>query len=129
MNLIRLPSPFCSIVFLPQDAYVLGGILGHSKTTLDTLPAALRIYEAVRLPFATYVQQRSRMNGKLLHFERDDDEPVLREITADGVDDAKLVKLLEDVGAAILEGWKWSWTTDVRDDLNRATDMLAELGS
>lgn len=49
-----------------EDAYVLAALLAHPRTTRETLPVALKAYEAIRLPFAIDVQRRSSRSGRLL---------------------------------------------------------------
>ena len=33
---------------------------------------------------------------------------------------------LKQVGNALMENWKWAWTTDIDDDLAKAVKMLEE---
>lgn len=128
--------------FGSQDAYVLAGVLAHPKTTLATVPAALKAYEAVRLQYANDVHRRSRMNGQLIHFEPEAVQTVLQEWSSgaaenadrganddrslDALDAQGDVVKLSRIGTAMFEGWKWSWTTDIEDDLHRALTILAE---
>ncbi|KAH8111729.1 hypothetical protein DFH11DRAFT_1790494 [Phellopilus nigrolimitatus] len=51
-----------------EDAYILASILTHQLTTRETLPASLKVYEAVCLPHGNEVQWRSWQNGKLYEF-------------------------------------------------------------
>ena len=48
-----------------EDAYVLAALLADPRTTVATLPAALKIYQDVRLPFANKIQKLSRDHGYL----------------------------------------------------------------
>ncbi|KAH8111717.1 FAD/NAD-binding domain-containing protein [Phellopilus nigrolimitatus] len=95
-----------------EDAYILASILTHQLTTLETLPASLKVYEA----------WRSRQNGKLYEFA----DP--RFANLDLSDGANLsesdMKKLLDVGDAVVENRKWAWTTDIEDDRNNAIALL-----
>jgi salicylate hydroxylase len=51
-----------------EDAYVLPTLLGHSRTTLNTIPRALTIYDTVRQPFANKVAEQSRLNCQYFTF-------------------------------------------------------------
>lgn len=52
-----------------EDAFVLGRLLSHPLTTLDTLPAALKAYQDVRLPFVQFVARESERTGRMLDFD------------------------------------------------------------
>lgn len=52
-----------------EDAFVLGRLLAHPLTTLDNVPAALKAYQDVRLPFAQYVARESTRTGRMLSFD------------------------------------------------------------
>ncbi|KAG1789152.1 uncharacterized protein HD556DRAFT_1529620 [Suillus plorans] len=52
-----------------EDAFVLGRLLAHPLTTLDNLPAALKAYQDVRLPFAQFVARESELRGRMWDFE------------------------------------------------------------
>ncbi|KAL1713646.1 hypothetical protein EV715DRAFT_277172 [Schizophyllum commune] len=49
-----------------EDAWLLAHLLGDPSVTPDTIPDALRVYDAARRPVAQDVQERSRVNGHLL---------------------------------------------------------------
>ena len=105
---------------------MLAGLLAHAKTTRSTLPEALKVYEAVRLPHANDVQRRSRRNGRLFELMTEElgsvPDPVL---SLDSEEDENVAKLRQ-FGDAITENWEWAWKTDVDDDLERALRMLEE---
>ncbi|KAG0707357.1 hypothetical protein DFH29DRAFT_1076389 [Suillus ampliporus] len=48
-----------------EDAFVLGRLLAHPLTTLDNVPAALKAYQDVRLPFAQFVARESERTGHI----------------------------------------------------------------
>ncbi|KAG2076333.1 FAD/NAD(P)-binding domain-containing protein [Suillus decipiens] len=52
-----------------EDAFVLGRLLAHPLTTLDNVPAALKVYQDVRLPFAQFVARESARAGLLYDFD------------------------------------------------------------
>ncbi|KAH8111735.1 hypothetical protein DFH11DRAFT_575240 [Phellopilus nigrolimitatus] len=107
-----------------EDVYILAAILAHPLTTLESLPAALKVYEEIRLPHGNDVQPRSRVTGKLYEFA----DPRFANLnlgggtTASESDVAKLRK----IGDAIVENWKWAWTTDIEDDRKKAIALLEE---
>ncbi|KAH8111730.1 FAD/NAD-binding domain-containing protein [Phellopilus nigrolimitatus] len=107
-----------------EDAYVLASILAHPLTTLESLPAALKVYEAIRLPHANDVQRRSRENGKLYEFT----DPRFADLDlGDGATSSESdMQTLRKIGDAIFENWKWAWTTDIEDDRKKATALLEE---
>ncbi|KAG1737520.1 uncharacterized protein EDB91DRAFT_1249644 [Suillus paluster] len=51
-----------------EDAFVLGRLLAHPLTTLDNVPAALKVYQDVRLPFAQFVARESERTGYMFDF-------------------------------------------------------------
>ena len=77
----------------------------------------LKVYEAIRLPHANDVQRRSRLNGRLFQFAEG-----LPETDTGTID----LEKLKQVGNALMENWKWAWTTDIDDDLAKAVKMLEE---
>ena len=89
-----------------QDAYILGRILGDPRTTLSRVPAALRVYEAVRLPFARTVVRDAHTAGRMYEFNGG---PGLY----DGVDadEADTRARLAELERAIVEIWEWQWKT------------------
>ncbi|KAG1745182.1 hypothetical protein EDB19DRAFT_1906310 [Suillus lakei] len=51
-----------------EDAFVLGRLLAHPLTTFDNVPAALKAYQDVRLPFAQFVARESERIGYMYNF-------------------------------------------------------------
>ncbi|KAG2124433.1 hypothetical protein DEU56DRAFT_595143 [Suillus clintonianus] len=51
-----------------EDAFVLGRLLAHPLTTLDNVPAALKVYQDVRLPFAQLAARESERIGYMYDF-------------------------------------------------------------
>ncbi|KAG0703572.1 hypothetical protein DFH29DRAFT_916140 [Suillus ampliporus] len=52
-----------------EDAFVLGRLLAHPLTTLDHVPAALKAYQDVRLPFTQFVARESERTGDVLNVD------------------------------------------------------------
>ncbi|KAG1903716.1 uncharacterized protein F5891DRAFT_947122, partial [Suillus fuscotomentosus] len=52
-----------------RNAFVLGRLLAHPLTTSDNLPAALKAYQEVHLPFAQFVARESGRRGRMWDFE------------------------------------------------------------
>jgi salicylate hydroxylase len=98
-----------------EDAYVLATLLGHSSTTLDTIPRTLHVFNAVRRPYANQIAERSRLNG--LYFT----------LRYNGIDFDRLsgdeqVNQLQGLGNALTKNWEWTWTTTL--DVREAIRML-----
>ncbi|OAX36554.1 FAD/NAD(P)-binding domain-containing protein [Rhizopogon vinicolor AM-OR11-026] len=51
-----------------EDAFVLGRLLAHPLTTLDNVPAALRVYQDVRLAAAQLVARNAKDIGLMFQF-------------------------------------------------------------
>ncbi|KAG1737522.1 uncharacterized protein EDB91DRAFT_1249645 [Suillus paluster] len=51
-----------------EDAFVLGRLLAYPLTTLGNLPAALKAYQDVRLPFTQFVARESERTGSMFEF-------------------------------------------------------------
>ncbi|RDX42130.1 FAD/NAD-P-binding domain-containing protein [Lentinus brumalis] len=90
-----------------EDAYVLGRLLASPHVSLAHIPAVLRIYERVRLPFANDVSRRSREVGLMYEFNAPgyyDGSPTTEEHER---------AQLDTLGEAIGEMWQWQWTESV----------------
>lgn len=104
-----------------EDAYILGSILGHPLTTRTTIPAALKVYEEVRLPFALKVQKDSAIVGDISSFN-DPRFAALADVRHSEMDMGKL----KEVADAALGMQMWAWTTDIGDDERKAVALLEE---
>lgn len=93
-----------------EDAYVLATLLGHSCTTVDTIPRALQVYNAVRRPYANQVAERSHLNGRYFTLEYNG-------VDFDQLSGEEQLDQLQGLGNAITRNWEWSWATtlNVRD--------------
>ena len=109
-----------------EDAYVLAAILAHSLVTLNTLPQALKIYEEIRLPFATEVQRKSAMAGNAAMFHDQRFAHLTGETAADNKERSTDPGKLWEIGHAYMEVWKWAWATDVEEDKERAIKRIEE---
>lgn len=110
-----------------EDAYILGSLLGHPLVTLETVPAALKIYEQIRLPHANEVQRRSLRAAWLISFQ----DP--RCARFDALDGESTVECTGDdtgrlweIGHEMVTAWMWAWTTDIEDDRAKAIKLLEE---
>ncbi|GLB39496.1 putative FAD binding domain containing protein [Lyophyllum shimeji] len=95
-----------------EDAFILATLLGHNLTKLDTVSDALSIYDQIRRPVAMEVARRSLVNGRLFGLQLPgfplDNEP----------------ERLPELGDAIKENWKWTWSTTLDADVKKAVGML-----
>ena len=110
-----------------EDAYVLGSVLGHPSITAANLPAALKIYEQIRLPHANNVQRHSEEAAAVFGFQ----DPRFAHFDAPGGEHTRVctnedVGQLWEIGHALTNKWKWAWTTSVEDDRLRAMRLLDE---
>ncbi|KAI8996447.1 FAD/NAD(P)-binding domain-containing protein [Trametes punicea] len=108
-----------------EDAYILAALLGDPRTTRATLDRALRIYDAVRRPFAYRVQDSSHESGLLFTLNYPGltlDHPV--RTSGPGAQEDK--KKLEEISSRIRRSWEWAWNTTIDGDLHRALRMLDE---
>lgn len=97
-----------------EDAYVLCTLLGHRLTNLGNVSAALAIYNKIRRPMATEVQQRSLLNGELFGLQ------------LPGLDADAEPERLHEVGERIKENWKWAWTTSAEPMVQEAVALLEQ---
>ncbi|KAG2362340.1 hypothetical protein BDR07DRAFT_1451204 [Suillus spraguei] len=78
-----------------EDAFVLGRLLAHPLTTLDNVPAALKVYQDVRLPFVQFVARESASAGLLYDFDM---SSAARENVQEGLEIQK---------EKLLAQWEW----------------------
>ncbi|GLB41291.1 putative FAD binding domain containing protein [Lyophyllum shimeji] len=100
-----------------EDACVLAELLGHPAASLDTLPDILRIYDALRRPFALDIARRSYQNGRYLSMNHED-------FVLDGSEVEEEPKRLQKLGQALVENWKWAWTTSLDGVIQEGIRML-----
>ncbi|KAJ7115024.1 hypothetical protein C8R44DRAFT_676103 [Mycena epipterygia] len=101
-----------------EDAYILATVLGHPLTTRETLPRALRAYDAIRRPAADVVAEGSRMNGRYFSLDLDSG------VDFDRYEGPQLVEQLLKVHGAVVKNWEWAWTTSVDDSIQEALRVL-----
>jgi len=98
-----------------EDAYLLAEILGHHRTTLSTLSRALRIYDAIRRPFAQMVAAKSREGGLLYTLNYPG-------LTAEQLHNS--TEKLDRIANKIRTNWEWAWESTIDGDVDRAIAML-----
>ncbi|KAG0704178.1 hypothetical protein DFH29DRAFT_393929 [Suillus ampliporus] len=82
-----------------EDAFVLGRLLAHPLTTLDSVPAALKAYQDVRLPFSQFVARGSERAGYMVEFRLPG--------YYDGTDRGNEREEMEVLKEKILGQWGW----------------------
>ncbi|KAL1666581.1 hypothetical protein GGF50DRAFT_50279 [Schizophyllum commune] len=87
-----------------EDAWLLAHLLGDPSVTRDTIPEALRVYDAARRPVAQDVQERSRVNGHLLALN-------YRGIDFDALQGEAQRAALIELGEQMQRDWEWAWST------------------
>lgn len=94
---------------------MLATLLGHWRTTINSIPHALRAYDAIRRPFANDVARRNRLTGYQFMFLGDN---------WDHCPDEVLRNRLKHLGAAITDNWDWTWFTTIDGLLEEAIQLL-----
>ncbi|KAI0368760.1 FAD/NAD-P-binding domain-containing protein [Pilatotrama ljubarskyi] len=110
-----------------KDAYVLGRLLADPRVTRAHIPAALQIYERVRLPFTTDIARRAREVGLMYEFNapgfylgnegRGEGTGAIRE-------DEK--EELDRLGRVVQEMWEWQWTVGLGEQWAEAARELGD---
>lgn len=95
-----------------EDAFILATLLGHRLTRLENVHQALSIYDSVRRPIATEVAHRSLVNGRLFGLQYP------------GLDADMEPERLPEIGEAIKDNWKWTWSTTIDSSVNDALRLL-----
>ncbi|KAI0709994.1 hypothetical protein C8Q76DRAFT_798764 [Earliella scabrosa] len=120
-----------------EDAYILGRLLADPRVSLTEVPAVLKIYERVRLPFANDVARRARDVGLMYEFnapgyydgesatptERSDKDTVEKGGNVEGREREELDRL----GDAIHRMWEWQWTENADAQWVQAEMALHDL--
>ncbi|KZV92699.1 hypothetical protein EXIGLDRAFT_768710 [Exidia glandulosa HHB12029] len=96
-----------------EDAYVLGRMLTHPKTTMETVESALKAYDSVRRERAQGVQELSLQLGRLATFTED----LQLQPGADPI--AVTAARLEAAGIWVGEG-------DLEDDVRKAEENFTK---
>ena len=104
-----------------QDGFILAALLARPSITRATLPLALRVYDAVRRPFAQDVQARSRTNGLMYQLNALGWENCTAEQSAQG--GFPLERLVE-IGREIENQLSWILTGSMLQERERAVKML-----
>ena len=111
-----------------EDGWVLANVLSHPAVTLATLPAALKIYDDVRRPFAQDVQRGSEANGGTYHMRRPGSgwENVSAEESHAGRYPRELLGV---VGLEIQKQTRWLYETTVLDERVGVLERLEALSA
>ncbi|EJD51856.1 FAD/NAD(P)-binding domain-containing protein [Auricularia subglabra TFB-10046 SS5] len=91
-----------------EDAYILGRLLGHPKTTLATVSRALRVYDEVRRPRGNRVLEFTLESGDVWESWGPSGDSV------------------EGLKADMADRLNWIWDHDLEADWERAKRMLEE---
>ncbi|KDR80975.1 hypothetical protein GALMADRAFT_1117498 [Galerina marginata CBS 339.88] len=100
-----------------EDAFILGTLLGHPRTTRETIARALSIYDHIRRPFALKAQERSRLNGQYFTL-------CTQEIDFNAVSEHEILSKLKILGQIFTKNWEWAWTTSLGGSVQEATRLL-----
>ncbi|KAI8984807.1 hypothetical protein BD414DRAFT_515518 [Trametes punicea] len=111
-----------------EDAYILGRLLADSRTNLARVPEVMRIYQAVRLPFAQRVVNDARKAGLMYEFNwpglYDGSRP-------EGISEEEALELekeqLSVLERAIQDLWKWQWMEHFEDQWEEAERRYEQL--
>ena len=106
-----------------EDAWILASILAHPLTTKETIPAALKIYEEIRLPFANDVVRGSSTCGRLCEYNGPESIVIQDFGKVDKVGESD-AGLLWNVGHTMCDRWRWAWMTTIDGDQERALKLL-----
>lgn len=101
-----------------EDAFVLGRLLAHPLTTLSNVPAALKAYQDVRLPFVQLIARRSERHGHMLQF--------CLPGYYDGTDRGNTREEMEILKENILDQWDWEGEGSAVAEWVRAESQLQE---
>ena len=77
------------------------------------------MYDHIRRPFASKVQERARLNGLYFTFN-------CPEIDFDVVPEQDLLSKLSLLGQIFTKNWEWAWSTSVEGSIRDAMKMLEE---
>ncbi|KAI4519153.1 hypothetical protein K525DRAFT_249758 [Schizophyllum commune Loenen D] len=100
-----------------EDAWLLAHLLGDPSVTRDTIPEALRVYDAARRPVAQDVQERSRVNGHLLALN-------YRGIDFDALQGEAQRAALIELGEPMQRDWEWAWSTSTDGIVHDSLEIL-----
>jgi salicylate hydroxylase len=92
--------------------------------TIRDIPKVLRVYDAVRRPFALEVCRRSHLNGSYYTGNNPDFKYRLAESLPGTPEHAAL---LHELGQAVQTNWQWAWTTSFDDNMEQGLVMLKKL--
>ncbi|KAE9393211.1 FAD/NAD(P)-binding domain-containing protein [Gymnopus androsaceus JB14] len=102
-----------------EDAHLLGRLLAHSKATLRTIPAILKLHESLRLPAAQKAAKASYDNGLMYEFNY----PGFVFNGPQGPTKEELKTLGDYIG----ESFAWLKEGDVEGDWMKAEEKLGKI--
>lgn len=110
-------------MFAWQDGIILAALLAQPEIQTRTIPTALRIYDAVRRPFAQHIQDISFKSGETVWLHSPRFQHITAEESARGNVSAEELQALH---AELMDWQRWAGTTTLRGDRERAVRMLKE---
>ncbi|KAI0787948.1 FAD/NAD-P-binding domain-containing protein [Fomes fomentarius] len=117
-----------------EDAYILGRLLADRRVSVAHMPAVLRIYEDIRLPFANDISRRAREVGLMYEFNAPGFYGCATAAVTDGhtdvdgkLEQAQETERLDQLGEAIQKMWEWQWTEGIDMQWAQAERRLAAL--
>ncbi|KAJ3725042.1 hypothetical protein DFJ43DRAFT_585119 [Lentinula guzmanii] len=102
-----------------EDAYFLAELLGDPRTTLNTLPQALKVYDKFRRPWTQEASAKAMANGRYFTLHHDG-------FDFSHADAAAVVQKLHELTDLMIDEWKWCWTTTVEESLKAALSQLQD---
>ncbi|KAK7686301.1 hypothetical protein QCA50_010525 [Cerrena zonata] len=105
-----------------EDGFILANVLGHPKTTIDSLSRALEIYDVIRRPYSQRAVELSRDNALLFSLNY----PGLAFSTPEEDMADNKNNQLQELHDRAYNNWDWCWTTTIDEDLQRAITMLEQ---
>ena len=106
-----------------KDAYILGKLLASPITTASNLPSVLKIYDAIRRPYANHIVERSYSLGRLAEFIGVPDHIDVARAREGSKEELQLI------GQEIRKKWEIHWASVPEDDWKEAERMLKQLGN
>ena len=100
---------------MAKDSYILGRVLAHKNTNLDTVKEALKVYEQFRQPVASDILERSRTVGMIYDFNHPD---------FDGSGQEPSLESLKERSQVLYRHWSKQWESTPEGDWNQASRIL-----
>ncbi|KAL0956449.1 hypothetical protein HGRIS_002597 [Hohenbuehelia grisea] len=104
-----------------EGAYTLACLLGDSRTTVETIPEALKAYDQTIRPLARQAAEASALNGKYFTLQ----ESVVKVNQDSARSSDKDRERLSEVGRLVEVNWQWAWVGNAEDSVQQALSMLS----